>query len=509
MACGRAQISFTQNEGHGKHMKPFSSPMLDRRRFLGQTSHGLSGIALASLLYRDGLLATDKTALRPLIDPSRPFASRSSHFAPKAKNVLMIFCAGACSQLDTFDYKPELIKRHGEPMPGADGLVTFQGKQGNLTKSPWEFKPRGQCGKMISDLVPMLGDLADDMCFIHSLTGKTNTHGPGENFMSTGFTLEGFPSVGAWVTWALGTENQELPSYVAIPDPRGTPQSSVNNWGSGFLPAAYQGTDFNAAQPLRNLERPSGVSAGTDRATREFLQKLNLRHMQDYPGDSELAARISSYELAAKMQLSVPAVTDLNTETADTMRMYGADDSSNDLKAKYARNCILARRLIEKGVRFVQLFNGAYQTGGEGVSNWDGHKQLQEQYGKHGPVFDQPTAALLRDLKQRGLLKDTLVVWCTEFGRMPTFQAGASGRDHNPSGFTAWMAGAGVKAPFSYGATDEFGYKAVEGIATVYDFHATILHLLGMDHERLTYYHNGIERRLTDVHGHVIRDVLA
>ena len=509
MACGRAQVSFTQNKGHGKHMKPFSSPMLDRRRFLGQTSHGLSGIALASLLYRDGLLATDKTALRPLIDPSRPFASRSSHFAPKAKNVLMIFCAGACSQLDTFDYKPELIKRHGEPMPGADGLVTFQGKQGNLTKSPWEFKPRGQCGKMISELVPMLGDLADDMCFIHSLTGKTNTHGPGENFMSTGFTLEGFPSVGAWVTWALGTENQELPSYVAIPDPRGTPQSSVNNWGSGFLPAAYQGTDFNAAQPLRNLERPNGVSAGTDQATREFLQQLNLRHMQDYPGDSELAARISSYELAAKMQLSVPAVTDLNTETADTMRMYGADDSSNDLKAKYARNCILARRLIEKGVRFVQLFNGAYQTGGEGVSNWDGHKQLQEQYGKHGPVFDQPTAALLRDLKQRGLLKDTLVVWCTEFGRMPTFQAGASGRDHNPSGFTAWMAGAGVKAPFSYGATDEFGYKAVEGIATVYDFHATILHLLGMDHERLTYYHNGIERRLTDVHGHVIRDVLA
>ena len=231
--------------------------------------------------------------------------------------------------------------------------------------------------------------------------------------------------------------------------------------------------------------------------------------MKDFPGDSELAARISSYELAARMQLSVPEVTDLSTETADTLRMYGADDATNDLKAKYARNCILARRLIEKGVRFVQLFNGAYQTGGEGVSNWDGHKQLQEQYGKHGPVFDQPTAALLRDMKQRGLLKDTLVVWCTEFGRMPTFQAGASGRDHNPAGFTAWMAGAGVKAPFTYGSTDEFGYKAVEGVATVYDFHATILHLLGMDHERLTYYHNGIERRLTDVHGRVLQDVLA
>ena len=490
-------------------MIPLFPAMLDRRRFLSQTSNGLSGIALASLLHRDGLLAVDKAPQRPLIDPARPFAARASHFEAKAKNVLMIFCAGACSQLDTFDYKPELIKRHGEPMPGGDGLVTFQGKQGNLTKSPWEFMPRGECGKMISELVPMLGELADEMCFIHSLTGKTNTHGPGENFISTGFTLDGFPSVGAWVTWALGTENQELPSYVAIPDPRGTPQSSVNNWGCGFLPAAYQGTDFNAAKPLRNLDRPVGISNATDQATRDFLQQLNRRHLSEFPGDSELAARISSYELAARMQLSVPEVTDLATETSETLRMYGADDSSNDMKAKYARNCILARRLIEKGVRFVQLFNGAYQTGGEGVSNWDGHKQLHEQYSKHGPVLDQPTAALLRDLKRRGLLKDTLVVWCTEFGRMPTFQAGASGRDHNPAGFTAWLAGAGVKAPFTYGATDEFGYKAVEGVATVYDFHATILHLLGMDHQRLTYYHNGIERRLTDVHGHVIRDILA
>ena len=483
--------------------------VLDRRSFLGHTAQGLSGIALASLLQGDGLLADDKSPLRPRINPALPFAAREPHFPAKAKNVLLIFCAGACSQLDTFDYKPELIKRHGEPMPGADGLLTFQGKQGNLTKSPWEFKPRGQCGKMVSDLVPMLGELVDEMCFIHSLTGKTNTHGPGENFMSTGFTLDGFPSVGAWVTWALGTANQELPAYVAIPDPRGTPQSSVNNWGCGFLPAAFQGTDFNATKPLRNLDRPADLTVANDDATREFLQRMNKRHLENFPGDSELAARISSYELAARMQLSIPEVTNLATETADTLALYGADDASNDLKAKYARNCILARRLIEKGVRFVQLFNGAYQTGGEGVSNWDGHKQLHEQYSKHGPVLDQPTAALLRDLKQRGLLKDTLVVWCTEFGRMPTFQAGASGRDHNPAGFTAWLAGAGVKAPFTYGATDEFGYKAVENVTTVYDFHATILHLLGMDHERLTYYHNGIERRLTDVHGQVIRAILA
>jgi hypothetical protein len=480
-----------------------------RRQLLLNTASGLGGIALASILHEQGLLAAEKSPLRPQIDPSQPFASRDPHFSPRAKNVLMIFCAGAFSQIDTFDYKPELIKRHGQPMPGAEGLVTFQGKQGNLTKSPWKFKPRGESGKMVSELVPQLGELADDICFFHSLTGKTNTHGPGENFMSTGFTLDGFPSMGAWVSWALGTENSNLPSYVAIPDPRGTPQSSVNNWGPGFLPAAFQGTDFNATKPLRNLKRPPGVDAATDRRTRDFLQSLNRRHLQQYPGDSELSARISSYELAARMQLSVPAVSNLATESASTIKMYGADDTENSLKASYARNCILARRLIEQGVRFVQVFNGAYQTGGEGVSNWDGHKHLQAQYSKHGPVFDQPTAALLRDLKQRGLLEETLVVWCTEFGRMPTFQAGASGRDHNPDGFTAWLAGAGVKAPFTYGATDEFGHKAVENVTSVYDFHATILRILGLDHQRLSFYHNGIERRLTDVHGHVIEDVLA
>jgi len=479
----------------------------DRRQFLLNTANGLGGIALASILHEQRLLA-DATPLRPTIDPARPFAIRHPHYSPRAKNVLMIYCSGACSQIDTFDYKPELIKRHGQPMPNAEELITFQGGQGNLTRSPWEFKPRGECGKMISDLVPHIGELADEICFLHSLTGKTNTHGPGENFMSTGFTLDGFPSMGSWVTWALGTENENLPAYVAIPDPRGTPQSSVNNWGSGFLPAAYQGTDFNATKPLRNLERPPGVDAATDKITREFLQQLNSRHLEQFPGDTNLAARISSYQLAARMQLSVPEVADLSTESAAALRLYGADDTENKLKASFARNCILARRLVENGVRFVQVFNGAYQTGGEGVSNWDGHKALKTQYSKHGPVLDQPVAALLQDLKQRGLLKETLVVWCTEFGRMPTFQAGASGRDHNPSGFTAWLAGAGVKAPFSYGATDEFSYKAVENIATVYDFHATILHLLGLDHERLSYYHNGINRRLTDVHGHVIHDVV-
>ena len=484
------------------------NPLLNRRNFLQHTSQGLGGIAMASLLAREGILGANNP-IKPNINPTKPFAARDSHFKAKANKVLVIFCSGACSQLDTFDFKPELIKRHGQPLPGGKELKTFQGDQGNLTKSPWEFKPRGQSGKMISELVPNLGKLADEMCFIHSLTGKTNTHGPGENFMSTGYTLDGFPSMGAWVTWALGSENDELPAYVAIPDPRGTPQSSINNWGPGFLPAAFQGTDFNASKPLRNLARPDGISAKTDQATRSFLQRLNKKHLEKFPGDTELAARISSYELAARMQLSVPEVSNLSTEKASTLKMYGADDAGNPIKTGFARNCILARRLLEKGVRFVQLFNGAYQTGGEGTSNWDGHKKLEQQYSKHGPVLDQPTAALLKDLKQRGLLKDTLVVWCTEFGRMPTFQKGASGRDHNPDGFTGWLAGAGVKKGHSYGATDSFGWKAEKDIATVYDFHATILHLLGLNHKRLTYYHNGFERRLTDVHGHVIKDILA
>ena len=497
---------------------PASRHLLNRRSFLNQTATGLSSIALSAMLAEHQLLAASKdpgrtvggkAPIRPQIDAGNPFAPRDTHFPAAAKNVLVIFCSGACSHIDTFDYKPALIKMNGKPLPGGDKLVTFQGQQGNLTQSPWKFKPRGESGKMISDLVPHLGALADDICFLHSIKGKTNTHGPGENYMSTGFTLDGFPSMGAWTSYALGSENSNLPAYVAIPDPRGTPQASVNNWGPGFLPAAFQGTDFNAAQPIRNLDRPSAIASKTDRATRNYLQRLNAQHLERFPGDTELAARISSYELAARMQLSVPEISDLSQESASTLSMYGIDDTKNQLKASYAKNCLLARRLIEKGVRFVQLFNGAYQTGGEGVSNWDGHKKIADQYNVHGPVLDQPTAALIKDMKQRGLLEDTLVVWCTEFGRMPTFQKGASGRDHNPEGFTCWMAGAGVKAPFTYGATDEFGYKAVENVATVHDFHATILHLLGLDHERLTFYHNGIERRLTDVHGTVIKDVLA
>jgi hypothetical protein len=483
---------------------------LDRREFLGRTGTGLGAIALADLLGGQNLLAPNASAKhspeRPLVDPSRPHWPRKPHYSPKAKNVVVIFCAGACSNLETFDYKPELIKRDGQPLEGGPP-VTFQGPAGNLARPQYEFRPRGQTGKMISDMLPHIGGLADEISFVHSLTSKSNTHGPAENFLSTGFVLDGFPSIGAWASYALGTENQELPAFVAIPDPRGVPQASVNNWGPGFLPAVFQGTPFNAQKPISNLAAPTGVSAAADRSARDLLKLINEEHLKQNPGDGNLAARIASYELAARMQLSVPRISDLSTEPAHILKMYGADDTKNTIKASFARNAILARRLIENGVRFVQLFNGAYATAGR--LNWDGHQKLREQYDVHGPILDQPAAALVWDLKQRGLLEDTLVVWCTEFGRMPMFQKGAQGRDHNPAGFTAWLAGAGVKPGVSFGATDEIGFKAVQDVLSVHDLNATVLHLLGLDHERLTFKHNGIERRLTDVHGHVIDALLA
>jgi hypothetical protein len=480
--------------------------LLDRRAFLQHAGGGLAGISLAALLADDGALARDP--IRPDIRADHPAAAREPHFAPRAKQLLVLFCSGAVSHVDAWDYKPELIRRDGQPLPGAqESFVTFQGENGNLVRPVYEFLPRGRTGKLVSNLFPHLAELADDLCFIHSMTAKSNTHGPAENQMSSGFIFDGFPSVGSWVSYALGSEAADLPAFVAIPDPRGVPQAGVNNWGNGFLPAVFQGTAFNSSRPIYNLARPASVSAAADVAARDALRFLNERHLAQFPADGELAARIASYELAARMQLSVPAVSDLSSESAVTIRAYGADDP-DPVKSGFARNCILARRLLERGVRCIQLYNGAYAMG-EGVGNWDGHKKLKAQYDVHGPIFDRPAAALLTDLRQRGLLDDVLVVWCTEFGRMPTFQKGASGRDHNPQGFTVWLTGAGVKRGFSYGATDEFGHKAVENVTTIYDLHATLLHLLGIDHERLSYYHNGIERRLTDVHGQVIEDVLA
>jgi hypothetical protein len=480
-----------------------SHPLVNRRAFL-QTGGSLGSIALLKLLDEGGLLAEP---IRPSIRPEAPLAPRAPHFEAKAKRVLMIFCSGAVSHVDTFDFKPELVRRDGQAMPGADRLVTFQGEQGNLVAPIWRFKPRGQSGKMISNLLPNLAELADEMCFIHSMTARSNTHGPAENQMSTGFTLDGFPSIGAWVSYALGSESADLPAFVAIPDPRGVPQVGPNNWGSAFLPGVFQGTPFNSDRPIPNLARPAAISEQEDLATRDFLRALNEEHLRRHPGDTELSARIASYELAARMQLRAAEVADFSREPRHVLDRYGVNDA-NRVKAGFARNCVLARRLLEQGVRFIQLFNGSYAMG-EGVGNWDGHRTIKDQYDVHGPILDQPCAALLRDLKQRGLLDDTLVVWVTEFGRMPTFQRGANGRDHNPHGFTVWLAGAGVKHGFTHGATDEFGHRAVTPPATIYDLHATILQLLGLDHERLSYYHNGIERRLTDVHGHVVEEVLA
>jgi hypothetical protein len=476
-------------------------PFLDRRGFLGNMATSLGSIALAQLLGADRLLA----APGPLIDPAHPFAPRAPHFPAKAKNVVMIFCAGAVSQLETWDYKPALIEHDGKPMEGGPA-VTFQGPAGNLARPQYAFRPRGQTGKFVSEMIPHLAELTDEIAFVHSLTSKSNTHGPAENFLSTGFTLDGFPSIGSWASYALGSENQDLPAYVAIPDPRGVPQAGSNNWGPGFLPAVFQGTPMSSREPIRHLAPPAEIAPGDDAAARRLLQQMNARHLTEHPGDGRLAARIASYELAARMQLSVPEIADLSTEPAHILKMYGADDAANANKAGFARNCILARRLIEKGVRFVQLFNGAYASGGE--LNWDGHSKLKEQYDKHAEILDQPAAALIRDLKQRGLLDETLVIWCTEFGRMPFFQKGAQGRDHNPDGFTAWLAGAGVKPGVSHGATDELGRKAVQDIHPLYDFNATILHLLGLDHERLTFEHNGVQRRLTNVEGKVISEIL-
>ena len=484
-----------------EHLSIPGRRLLDRRSFLSTTASALGSIAFTNLLGLDGLLAAPGT----IIDPARPYAPRLPHFPARAKNVIVIFCAGAVSQLETWDFKPELIKRDGKPLVGGPA-VTFQGPAGDLARPQYEFRPRGQTGKMVSDMIPHLAELTDDIAFVHSLTSKSNTHGPAENFLSTGFVLDGFPSLGSWVSYALGSENQNLPAFVSILDPRGVPQAGSNNWGPGFLPAAFQGTTFSAKDPVRHLIAP-GVSPEADRAARDLLQRMNGRHLEANPGDGKLAARIASYELAARMQLSVPEISDLSTEPAHILKLYGADDAANPIKAGFARNCILARRLVEKGVRFVQLFNGAYASGGE--LNWDGHNKLKEQYDKHAAILDQPAAALIRDLKQRGMLEETLVVWCTEFGRMPFFQKGAQGRDHNPDGFTCWLTGAGVKPGVSHGETDALGQRAVQDIHPLYDFNATILHLLGLDHERLTFEHNGVQRRLTNVEGHVIREVLA
>ncbi len=500
-------------DNRAEYISSHGRALLNRRDFLRQSGMTLGGIALTQLLAQDGLLASDnqtvsgKAPIRPNIDPDNPYLPRSPHFPSEAKQVLVIYCPGAVSHVDTFDYKPELIKFHGQKPPGMPA-VTFEGPSGNIAKPFWDFKPRGKSGKMVSDLLPNLGGLVDDFSFVHSLHTQTSAHPQGENFFNTGFTMEGFPSFGGWVTYALGTENQDLPAFVAINDPRGLARSGKNNFGSGFLPAAYQGTDFNAKNPPSNLARPDKYTEKDDRATVDLLNRLNAKHLEQYPKDADLAARIASYELAGKMQVSVPDVMDLAGEPESIHKEYGTD-TGTELKREYAKNCILARRLVEKGVRVVQLFNGSDPSGGNGITNWDSHSDILKTHAMQAEIMDQPTAALINDLKRRGLLDQTLIVWATEFGRMPFLQANGTGRDHNPDAFTCFLAGAGVKKGFSYGESDEFGFKAAVDPVSVYDFNATILHLMGLDHERLTYYHNGLERRLTNVHGHVVKEILA
>ncbi|MEM1070312.1 MAG: DUF1501 domain-containing protein [Planctomycetota bacterium] len=498
---------------HSEHISMHGRRLLDRRGFLSTAGLSAAGLGLTSLLAGEGLLAEDSQTvsgerpLRPEIDPNNPYASRAAHFEAPAKQVLVVYLPGAVSHVDTFDYKPALTKLHGQKPPGLPA-VTFEGPTGNIAKPFWEFRPRGETGKMVSDLLPNLAEQVDDFCFMHSLSTDTSAHPQGENFMNTGFTMEGFPSFGSWVTYALGTENQELPAFVAINDPRGLARSGKNNFGNGFLPAAFQGTDFNAKNPPNNLQRPSSFSGDEDRRTVDLLQRLNAKHLERYPGDANLAGRIASYELAGRMQTSVPEVMDLSGESEATLNAYGVNQGT-DLRREYAKNCILARRLIEKGVRVVQLFNGSDPSGGNGITNWDSHANILKTHAMQAEIMDQPTAALIADMKQRGLLDHTLIVWATEFGRMPFLQANGTGRDHNPDAFTCFLTGAGVRKGFSYGESDEFGYKASVDKLSVYDFNATLLHLMGLNHERLTFYHNGLERRLTNVHGHVVRDVLA
>jgi hypothetical protein len=479
------------------HLSERSHRKLARRDFLGNVYTAMAGMGLIELL--EGSVTAGE--IDPLV------GTGATHHPAKAKRVLQIFCPGAASHMDLWEHKPSLEAWHGKPLPGEEGFSSFQGKNGNLMKSPWPFVPSGQSGKSISSMLPRMAAHVDDIAFCHAMHSRTNTHGPGCVFVNTGHDTEGFPSAGAWTSYALGSENENLPAYVAIPDIRGEPPNGQANWSNGFLPARHQGIVMSDQQPIRNLSRPTAIGATEESDSRALLDRLNRRFAAEYPGESDLQARVAAYQLAARMQLSAPEVSELSRESTATHTAYGTDDP-NELKAAYARNCLLARRLLERGVRYVNLYCASRASGVDGLLNWDAHKTLKADYERHLPIFDAPTAALLSDLKQTGLLDDTLVLWTTEFGRMPTHQQNTVGRDHNPDGFTCWMMGAGVKG-CSYGATDEFGRRAEENPTTVWDFYATVLHLLGFNHERLTWYHNGLDRRLTDVQGHVIKEVLA
>jgi hypothetical protein len=460
-----------------------------RRRFLSDAACGLGSVALSWMLFREGRAAP-------------------AHHPARAKRAVHVFSPGGVSQVDTFDHKPELARLDGKKLEGKGPLDPFFGKPGVLRKSFYDFRQHGRAGAWVSSLFPHLATCVDDLTFFHAMTTKSSSHTPACFQMNTGFTQAGYPCLGAWLSYGLGSMNDELPTFVVLPDHRGLPNGGSNNWTNGFLPAHHQGTAFSVkpdAPPISNLATPASVPPEARRDALRALSSLNRDFSARHPHDDELDARIRAYELAARMQASIPQAVDFRDETAETQRLYGLDDART---AGFARNCLLARRLLERGVRFVQLFNGGAL--GSPRINWDAHEDVKQNHDAQGLLLDKPLAGLLKDLKRRGLLDDTLVVWSSEFGRTPFTEGEAGkGRDHHPQCFTAWMAGAGLKPGFRYGRSDEVGYAPAENATTVYDFHATALHLLGIDHERLTHYHNGIERRLTDVHGRVIAGVLA
>jgi hypothetical protein len=476
-------------------------PLATRREFLWRAGGGLGGVALSSLLHADN---------------ANPQAQKPSPHLAKAQRVIHIFCPGGLSHVDSWDYKPGLEKAHGKPFDLEDGKNFFSGKAGNYAKSFWEFRQHGQCGKWMSSLYPRLAQCVDDMAFIHSMQSKTALHGPAMFMANTGFVLPGFPSMGAWVTYGLGSESENLPAFVVLPDPRGLPPGGVINWGAGFLPAVHQGTVLETAAgtaPIADLFPTQRWSAGfslseqSESASRTFLQSLNRKHLAHHPGNTELEARIASYELAARLQLSAPEVTDLRGESDLTKNLYALEDED---AGPFGRQCLLARRLVERGVRFVQLYCGAENTTQKKIRpNWDSHEDIVRDHGYWGRVLDTGCSALLMDLKARGLLDSTLVICTTEFGRQPFMQGAQKGRDHNPGAFTAWLAGGGIKGGVSHGESDDFGWKAATNPHYCYDLHATALHVLGIEHTKLSFYQNGIPRRLTDVHGEVIPELLA
>jgi Protein of unknown function (DUF1501) len=475
--------------------------LINRREWLAWPACGLGGAALLSLLGRDAAIHAGPV-------PSEA-ADPPPHHPPKAKRAIHIFCCGGVSQVDTFDYKPELIRMHGKSLQASERPDVFFGQVGLLRQPDWEFKQRGESGHWVSNLFPHLGGVVDDLTFIHSMYAETSNHTPATFQANTGFRLNGFPTMGAWLSYGLGNETEDLPTYVVIPDPRGQPAGGSINWSNGFLPARHQGVLMRAkGTAIADLVPSRETAPATESANRAMLEQLNRKHLQSRGGSDDLASRMRAYEMAARMQLAVPEVTALERESAATLSQYGLDRPET---ADFGRSCLLARRLLERGVRFIQLFSGG--AFGSPRINWDGHENMRENHGQEAGRIDQPLAGLIRDLKQRGMLEDTLIICSSEFGRTPFAQSADGvlgiGRDHNQNGFTVWLAGAGLKRGVAYGATDEVGYRAVENRTSWYDFHATILHLLGIQHERLTYYHNGIQRRLTNVHGEIVRDILA